>query len=121
VKRTWVVRAAIIVLVAAAGFWLFFPREYRAAVQSYALTDDPRVIVLHASLGPGDSLVGSEVREDGHTITVIVKARDVSNVTVGSGDSYFVTVRLNEPIDDRTVIDGTDLPGLAGQVVPRVP
>lgn len=97
------------------------PREYRAAVQEYRVTDDPRKIVLHASLGPGDVVIGSEVREDLRTVTVIVKARDVSSATGGQGESHFVTVTLRDPLDERTVIDGTDLVGLAGHVVPRAP
>ena len=120
-KRNWMIRSAVIVLIGAAGVWFLFPREYRAAVQTYQLTDDPRKIVLHASVGPGDLVVGSEVDEDARTVTVVVKARDVSKAVVGSGDSHFVTVTLRDPIGDRVVIDGTDLPGLAGHVVPRVP
>jgi hypothetical protein len=97
-----------------------FPREYRAAIQEYRLTDDPRRITLHASLGPGDVLVGSEVLSEGvESVTVIVKARDVSSSNVGEGESVFVTITLRDPIGDRKVIDGTDLPGLNGHVVPR--
>jgi len=99
---------------------LVFPREYRAAVQTYRLTDDPLQIVLHVSLGPGDTLLGSEVREDPEKVVVIVKARDASSAG-GEGESYFVPVTLRNPMGTRTVIDGTDLIGLAGHVVPRVP
>jgi hypothetical protein len=96
------------------------PRDYRAAIQEYRLTDDPRRITLHASLGPGDVLVGSEVLNEGaESVTVIVKARDVSSSNVGEGESVFVTITLRDPIGDRKVIDGTDLPGLNGHVVPR--
>ena len=99
---------------------LLFSREYRAAVQTYRLTDDPRQIILHVSLGPGDVLLGSEVREDLEKVVVIVKAHDASSAG-GEGVSYFVTVTLREPVGARPVIDGTDLAGLAGHVVPRVP
>lgn len=109
------------VLFGAAGAWFLMPREYRAAVQTYRLTADPREIVVHVSIGPGDMVAGTEVYEDARTVTVIVKARDISRSTVGSGDSYFVTLRLKEPVGERVVIDGTDLPGLAGHVVPRLP
>lgn len=109
--------AALVALI-----FFLIPREYRAAIQEYRLSDDPRLITLHASLGPGDLLVGSEVlHEDAETVTIIVKARDVSSSNVGEGDSVFVTVTLREPIGNRKVIDGTDLPSVNGHVVPRAP
>jgi hypothetical protein len=123
--RTLVIRLVIAAVVGVSAIalaltTLLSPREYRAAVQTYRLTDDPRQIVLHVSLGPGDVLLGSEVREDPEKVVVIVKARDASNAG-GEGVSYFVTVTLRDPLGARTVIDGTDLVGLAGHVVPRVP
>jgi hypothetical protein len=118
-RRIWL---GLIVAVVAAGALFLFPREYRAAIQEYRLTDDPRQIVLHASLAPGDLVVGSEVlHEDARSVTVIVKARDMSRGRAGEGESIFVTVTLRGPLGDRTLIDGTDLPGLAGHVVPRAP
>jgi len=98
-----------------------FPREYRALVSTYRVTEDPRQIVLHASLGCGDDVVGREVREDVGTVTVIVKARDNGGRTAPGcqGESHFVMVTLRDPIGERTVIDGTDLVGLAGHVVLR--
>lgn len=90
---------------------------------TYTVTDDPRKLVLHASLGCGDDVVGSEVREDVATVTVIVKARDNGGRTAAGcqGESHFVTVNLREPVGGRVVIDGTNLVGLVGHVIPRVP
>lgn len=119
-------RPALIVVLAvgtlaAAAILLRGPREYRAAVQEYRLTDDPLTIVVHASLAPGDTVVGGEAREAGSTITVIVRALDVSSASGGQGESHFVPVRLHSAVADRTVVDGSDLPGRGGQVVPRAP
>ena len=61
------------------------------------------------------------LREDAESVTIIVRARDVSSSNVGEGESVFVTVTLREPIGNRRVIDGTDLPSASGHVVPRVP
>lgn len=121
-RKSIIGRVAAGIAVAAVAVMLFLPREYRALVSTYQLTNDPRQIVLHASLGRGDSVIGSEVREEARTVTVIVKARDAGGRTAGGeGVSHFVTVTLRDPIGERTVIDGTDLVGLAGHVVPRVP
>lgn len=119
--RRALLRSALVATIGIGLLLIFLPREYRAAVVTYQLTADPRMIVLHAKLGPGDIVVGSEVNEDSERIVVIVKARDISAVNAGEGDSHFVTVSLRDPVGERTVIDGTDLPGLAGHVVPRVP
>jgi hypothetical protein len=119
-RVAWLAIVASAVVVALAV--LFFPREYRAAVVGYRLTDDPRQITLHANVGPGDAVIGGEVlREDAGSVTLIVKARDVSSSNIGEGDSVFVTVTLRDPIGDRKVVDATQLPGLSGHIVPRVP
>jgi len=121
VSRRGIIGLVLMIALGGATVWFFIPREYRAAVQTYQLTSDPYKIMLHASLGPGDVVVGSEVHEDTQNITVIVKARDVNSARGGQGESHFVTVSLRDPVGSRTVIDGTDLVGLAGHVVPRVP
>jgi len=56
-------------------------------------------------------------------VTVIVKARDNGGRTAAGcqGESHFVTVNLREPVGGRVVIDGTNLVGLVGHVIPRVP
>ena len=119
-----IVRVALSIVVLGALFLFFYPREYRAVVGTYSVTDDSRQVVLNAFLGCGDSVIGSEVvREDARTVSVIVRARDRGGRTAPGcmGEPNSIRVTLRDPIGERTVIDGTDMVGVAGHVVPRVP
>ena len=117
-------RRVLGIVVVVALVLLCYPREYRALVGTYSVTGDPRQLVLNAFLGCGDSVVGSEVvREDATRVTVIVRARDNGGRTAPGcmGEPHSVRVTLRDSIGERTVIDGTDMIGVAGHVVPRVP
>jgi hypothetical protein len=115
------VRVALIGLIAAGLAWIFVPREYRAAVVGYQTTDDARTIVVQATLGPGDTLLGSDVLEDTTRVVVMVKARDTGTTEGPEGDTYFITITLKEPLGGRALISGSDLRGQAGQAIPQRP
>jgi hypothetical protein len=112
----------VLLLVIVGGLaWIFVPREYRAAIVGYKATSDPRTIVVQTTLGPDDTLLGTEIREEAGRVVVVVKARDTSKAYRDGGDNYFLTITLKDPLAGRKLISGSDLPGLAGMEIPERP
>ena len=115
---------AVVLLVLVAGF------EYRLRVGyfeaglgrigTYAVTDDPRTIVIHYTIGAGDQVVGPLVAEHDRSVTVEVRisvwfpGRDAFKNL--SASLMQVPITLKSPLGDRAVIDRA-----TGQRIPRHP
>jgi hypothetical protein len=89
-------------------------------IGTYAVTEDPRTIVIHYTIGAGDQVVGPLVVEDDASVTVEVRI----SVWVPGRDMFKnlsaplmqVPITLKGPLGDRAVIDrGT------GKRIPRHP
>jgi hypothetical protein len=87
-------------------------------IGTYAVTDDPRTIVIHYTIGAGDEVIGSVVSEDERTVTVEVRI----SVWVPGRDTFKnlsaslmqVQITLKSPLGNRAVIDrdtGKPVPG----------
>lgn len=89
-------------------------------IGTYAVTDDPRTIIIHYTIGAGDEVVGTLVVEDERTVTVEVRI----SVWVPGRDTFKnlsaslmqVPISLKSPLGDRAVIDRD-----TGKHVPRHP
>jgi len=113
-----------VLLVLVAGF------EYRlraghfeaglGRIGTYAVTDDPRTIVIHYTIGAGGEVVGPLVIEDDRNVTVEVRI----SVWVPGRDTFKnlsatlmqVPITLKSPLGDRAVIDRD-----TGKRIPRHP
>src|SRR5919107_1838107 len=79
---------------------------YRAAMQDYARTADPKKIVVYVTTGPCDSLKRTETKETDAAVTVQVWVRqapaDKPCQSIAEQEMA-VDVRLNKPLGTRTV------------------
>ena len=74
----------------------------------YRRTDDPRKVIVSATVGRDDEIAGSSTREDAGTVAITVRARR-TNTGPGFSDlvGYMrtVTVTLQDPLGQRRVVD----------------
>ncbi len=74
----------------------------------YQRTDDPKQIIVTATVGHDDEIVDYAVREDAASVRLTVRARNphTSGWNDLVGYSRIVMVTLHDPLGDRTVFDG---------------
>lgn len=86
------------------------PHTYLTPIDAYGCTNDPRKLNIFTGVGPGDSVIGTDVREDPEKVGITVRAVDPE---YGKGfqnlSMTFVTVSvvLKDPLASRLVVDQT--------------
>ncbi|MGH2500292.1 MAG: hypothetical protein ACRDF0_09420 [Candidatus Limnocylindria bacterium] len=88
------------------------PHDYVATLESYYITEDPRRIVVRASVFVGDE-VEAIAAEDSERVTVTVRVWQQKDVFT-FGEIRIVPVELREPLGNRRVVDASSQRVLTG-------
>ncbi|HEV2011596.1 MAG TPA: hypothetical protein VGS17_11290 [Candidatus Limnocylindria bacterium] len=121
-RAGWLAFAAIAVV----GIGLLFLAQEAvtgrdAEVMSFQRTGDSRVIVVNVGMGIGEQIIRSTAVEDADSVRVTVRVRRNTRSAPSILLSMPTIVRLNAPLLERTVLDGTGqpVPDLGDYVGPR--
>lgn len=90
-------------LLAAAALYARDWAVYSAPLDEYQRTGDERKIVVTATVGLGDEVLGAESDESASTITVTVRVRPDTRLKRAIGVWIPVVVTLRDALGDRTV------------------
>jgi hypothetical protein len=82
------------------------PEPYETRLDAYACTADPHRINVFTGYGPGDHVVGTDVREDRDKVTITIRAVDpqtgFQNLSL---HPTTVPIPLKDPLGGRQVVD----------------
>jgi hypothetical protein len=95
-------------------------QTYIAPIDSYARTDDPRVLIVSVRTGVGDAVLSHSFLEDESGVTVSVRVREDTRAKEAIALQTKVTITLASPLGTRALIDpGGERPQRARHSVPE--